>query len=125
RHRVTAPLTLTALQFRLFSYTPSPVAVDFGVFDVDPPTGNPGQLLGSGTGLTTTTVPGWYGATFTTPITITTTGEYFLAVKLPATGVDLGLNRQGTITPHWWGNPTSGWNGPFPNFAWTFRLYAG
>jgi hypothetical protein len=95
------------------------------VFDKDVSTGNPRQLLGSGTGMTTSAVPGWCGATFTTPITINTTGEYFLAVKLPPTSVDIGMARQGTINPHWHGSPTSGWNGPFQSFPWIFRLYAG
>jgi hypothetical protein len=125
KHRLTAPLVLTALQYRMFNYTSNPVPVDVGVFDLDPATGNPRALLGSGTAVIPLTVPGWYGTTFTTPITITTTGEYFVAVKLPATGVDLGLSRQGTITPHWHGSPANGWNGPFPSLAWPFRLYAG
>ena len=119
---ITAPAVLTALEYRLSSTTAT--AIDVGMFDEDPITGKPLNLLGSGTVTLTPNVPDWYGAKFTAPIVITTSGNYFLGVKIVSPAkVGLAANSAGTSTPHWW-NPTAGWSGPFASYAWPFRLYA-
>ena len=116
----TAPLVLTALEYRLSGTTAA--NVDVGVWDEDPVTLKPRALLGSGTATLTANVPDWYGATFSAPILILAAGNYFVGVKMVA-GVKVGLTTSGTVTPHYF-SPTTGWNGPFANYGWPFRLYA-
>ena len=118
---LTAPLLLTALETRLLGTTAA--LVDVGIWDENGTSGKPNVLLGSGTSTLTPNVPDWYGAKFTQPILITTSGNYFFGVKM-ITGVKVGLSTGGINTPHYF-SPSTGWNGPFPSYGWSFRLYEG
>jgi hypothetical protein len=118
-----APTVLTAAQYLLQNNNANPVTQEVGIWDEDPTTGKPRNLLGSGSFTIPGRVPGYFGAKFSTPVPLTSAGNYFIGVKM-VSNVGVSVVTTGTVTPHWW-NPTSGWSGPHPTGGWSFRIYFG
>ena len=121
KRTTAAPMTITAVEFNLLSIGPT-TGVSVGIWSENGATGKPQSLLGSGAVTLVPNVPGYYGATLTTPVVLTAPGSYFVGVELIANVQPSIAN--GTLTPHWL-NPTSGWSGPFNTGGWSFRIHCG
>jgi hypothetical protein len=118
------PAVLTAVEFLMINYNGAPtVTLDVGIWDEDPLTGAPRNLLGSGTFTVPQNVPGYWGARLATPASLPSAGNYFAAVRTP--NAIAAFSRSGASPTPYWFSGSGGWTSVNPIFGLSFRVYAG
>jgi hypothetical protein len=116
------PALISAIEFYLKTTSSTTTTVE--LYDEDPVTGKPNNLLGSGPLTLTPTIEGWYGGVLPTPVLLLPNTNFFVGINLGG-GIQPMLVTNGSgvrSTPHWW-NKTAGWSGPHASYGWRYRVY--